>query len=119
MKLFRVVLALTATVLSTGCYATELYSGRPVGKAALVADHHWHSGVFAGGVDLSGPYDLRRLCPRGWAEIRIETSLPNELVELATFGIYAPQSVSVKCAEATDKPAAEPQPNPVTARAAR
>ena len=39
-----------------------------------------------------------KICPRGWAEIHTETSFVNGLVEVLTFNIYSPQSVTVRCA---------------------
>jgi hypothetical protein len=48
--------------------------------------------------ELSGPYDLSKICPRGWAEIHTEPSFVNGLVQVLTFQIYNPQSVTVRCA---------------------
>ncbi len=92
-------------LLTNACYTTTVSSGKPIARAVPEAHDRWHSGVFNGGLDLSGSYDLKRLCPDGWAEIRTKTSAVNELVELLTFGIYAPQTVRVRCASA--KPATD------------
>lgn len=103
MKRFQTCLALATRLFASGCYSTTLRSGKPVGKVAPDANNAWHSGFLTGGVDASGDYELKRLCPNGWAEIRTETSVPNEMVEMLTFRLYAPQTVSVKCAAETAK----------------
>jgi Bor protein len=97
--------SLVLLALVSACYSTTVRSGKPVGHKAADADGRWHSGVLTGGVELSGPYDLDRLCPDGWAEIRTETSVFNEAAELLTFHLYAPQTVHVTCAA---PPAGEP-----------
>ncbi|HKE17565.1 MAG TPA: hypothetical protein VKB80_21970 [Kofleriaceae bacterium] len=112
MKRFSILFALATVSLASACYSTTVRSGKPVGQPAQDADGHWHSGLITGGIELSGPYELDRVCPDGWAEIHTETSLPNELVELLTFRIYAPQTVTVKCAAPTaDGAAAEKKPS--------
>lgn len=93
-------LALALLLCASGCYTTAINSGKPLGKVAPDADDTWHSGLVTGGIDLSGDYDLKQLCPNGWAEIRTETSVMNEIVELATYRLYAPQTVRVTCAAA-------------------
>jgi hypothetical protein len=98
MKAPKFTLALAALSFASGCYTTTLSSGKPVGEVASGADDKWHSGVLTGGVDVSGDYELNKLCPHGWSEIRTETSVPNEIVELLTWRVYAPQTVRVKCA---------------------
>jgi hypothetical protein len=90
-------------ILASGCYTTTLRSGKPAGEPAPDADGHWHSGILTGGVDVSGAYDLKQLCPNGWAEIETETSVFNQVVELATLRLYAPQTVSVRCRATTSK----------------
>jgi Bor protein len=100
MRRAAILLALASVALVSGCYSTTVRSGKPVGQKAADADGRWHSGVLTGGVELSGPYDLDRLCPDGWAEIRTETSPFNQAAELLTFHLYAPQTVHVTCAAA-------------------
>ncbi|MEI9953598.1 MAG: hypothetical protein WDO74_32600 [Pseudomonadota bacterium] len=100
MKGAASVCAAVFVLLTNACYTTRVSSGKPTARAVQEGHDHWHSGVFNGGVDLSGSYDLKRLCPDGWAEIQTKTSAVNELVELLTFGIYAPQTVRVRCASA-------------------
>lgn len=97
-------LALALLLAASGCYTTSISSGKPLGKVAPDADDTWHSGLVTGGIDLSGDYDLKSLCPNGWAEIRTETSVMNEIVELATYRLYAPQTVRVTCAEQRPPP---------------
>jgi hypothetical protein len=88
-----------------GCYTTTLHSGAEAAPPTVAYDEKWHSGLVWGIAELSGPYDLAKACPGGWAEIKTETSFLNGLVEAVTSGIYAPQTVTVRCATAPAAPA--------------
>lgn len=99
----RLALLVCLTALS-GCYSTTIRSGAAPGAAPLEAREHWHSGFVAGVADASGPYDLQRLCPAGWAEIRTETSFWNGLVDMLTWRLYNPQTTTVVCAAAPTQP---------------
>jgi hypothetical protein len=105
MKTLPFACSIVALACASGCYTTTLSSGKPVGEAADDADGHWHSGFLTGGVDASGEYELKKLCPNGWAEIETETSVVNEIVELATYRLYAPQTVTVRCAAEPERTA--------------
>jgi len=65
--------------------------------------------ICIGIAELSGPYDLQKACPNGWAEIKTETSFVKGFVDLVTSGIYAPQSVTVGCT-AAPVPVRPPEP---------
>ena len=82
---------------TAGCYTTTLQSGLPPAPPTVEYDDKWHSGVVLGIAELSGPYDLQKICPNGWAQIKTETSFVNGFVELVTSGIYTPQSVTIRC----------------------
>jgi hypothetical protein len=99
------LIVLIVAVFTSGCYTTTLRSGKPVGEPADDADGHWHSGFLTGGLDASGDYELKKLCPDGWAEIETETSVLNEVVELVTYRVYAPQTVTVRCAKKRERTA--------------
>ena len=93
----RIVLILALAL--AGCWRVTIKDGTvPVGETPIEYDNKWHSGLILGLAELSGPYDLSKICPRGWAEIHTETSFVNRLVEVLTFNIYSPQSVTVRCA---------------------
>jgi Bor protein len=92
---------------AAGCYTTTLQSGLPAAPPAFAYDEKWHSGVVLGIAELSGPYDLQKICPTGWAQIKTETSFVNGIVELVTSGIYSPQTVTIRCATS---PVPTPQP---------
>jgi Bor protein len=89
--------ALGLSTLS-GCYTTTLRSGAVANPATVAFDDRWHHGLFWGLAELSGPYDLKQICPEGWAEIETETSFINGLLHYLTSGVYASQTVSVRCA---------------------
>jgi hypothetical protein len=100
--------AALALLGSAGCYTTTLQSGLPAAPPTVEYDDKWHSGVVLGIAELSGPYDLQKICPNGWAQIKTETSFVNGIVELVTSGIYSPQTVTIHCA-ASPVPARQPQ----------
>jgi hypothetical protein len=83
----------------SGCFRTTVKNGEPVAAAAVEWNERWHDGLVFGLTELSGPYDLSRLCPRGWAEIHTETPLLQGLVTVLTLNIYTPQSVTIRCRE--------------------
>jgi hypothetical protein len=94
----RSFLGIATCIAATACFSTVVKSGAPPAAAAIEYDEKWHSGLIFGLAELSGPYDLSRICPNGWAEIRTETSFVNGLVQLVTWNIYNPQTVTVRCA---------------------
>jgi hypothetical protein len=81
-----------------GCYRMNIRNGQPVGIAPIEYDNKWHHGFILGLVEVSGPYDLSRVCPRGWAEIHTELSFVTGLVRVLALDIYSPQSVTIRCA---------------------
>ncbi|MDX2052809.1 MAG: hypothetical protein SFV15_10485 [Polyangiaceae bacterium] len=120
----RTLLGLFLTCLPlclSGCYTTTIHSGKPAAAPSLEYDQKWHHGLVWGIAELSGPYDLSKICPLGWAKIKTETSFLNGFVEAVTSGVYAPQTITVMCnasegpaAPSTSaKPAAPPTDTPV------
>jgi hypothetical protein len=120
------LLALGAAALTSlsGCYTTVISSGKPVGGTTIEYDGKWHHGIVYGMAELSGPYDLSKACPNGWAEVETETSFLNGLVQSITYSLYNPQTVTVRCAAgappppaagAAAPPAAAPAPAPAPA----
>jgi hypothetical protein len=108
-------LAVLIALGGSGCYATTIRSGlKPELKPSIENDERWHHGVVLGIAELSGPYDLSKICPNGWAEIATETSFLNGLVDALTSGLYNPQTISVRCASAP-APALAPAPQEAAA----
>ena len=85
---------------SSACYTTTLRSGLPANPARIENDHRWHHGVIWGIAELSGPYNLKQICPNGWGEVKTETSFVNGLLNYITSGVYAPQTVTIRCSGA-------------------
>jgi len=108
---------------ASGCFTSMVKSGAPAAPPAVEHDEKWHSGIIFGIAELSGPYDLSRICPNGWAEIKTETSFVNGLVQFLTMNIYNPQTVTVRCAAGALPPAvpgmAAPPPPASTSSAGR
>jgi hypothetical protein len=121
-RVATIAVAVATVTAASGCFTSIVKSGAPAAAAAIEHDEKWHSGLIYGIVELSGPYDLSRICPNGWAEIKTETSFVNGLVQLVTWNIYNPQSVTVRCASgpapaggpamAPPPPGAAPPPPP-------
>jgi hypothetical protein len=97
MKRAIVIGALLATA---ACFRTTVRSGTPAGHAPIEYDERWHNGVVYGIAELSGPYDLQKVCPQGWSEIHTETDFLTGLVSALTFQIYTPQRVTIRCSAA-------------------
>ena len=91
-------LLLLIAVLLTGCWRMTVRNGNPVGETPIDFDNKWHSGVVYGLAELTGPYDVSKVCPRGWAEIHTETPFPQGLVQVLSFNLYNPQGVTIRCA---------------------
>lgn len=91
----RIVLVLA--LLLTGCYRITVRNANPVGETPIEYDGRWHHGLIYGLAELSGPYDLSKACPRGWAAIHTETPFVQGLVTVLTWNIYTPQSVTIRC----------------------
>jgi len=105
------IAGLCAIVTASGCYTTRIHNGAAQAESASMEyDEKWHSGFINGIVEVSGPYDLAKVCPNGWAEIKTETTFLNGVVNAITSPIYNPQSVTVRCAagEAAPKTTSEP-----------
>ena len=96
MKALNLACAIALVCSTSGCFTTVLKSGQPANAARIENDKRWHHGVIWGVAELSGPYDLKTLCPNGWAEVKSETSFVNGLLDAITSGIYAPQSVTIR-----------------------
>ena len=67
----------------------------------------WHHGFINGVVEVGGNYNLDRICPQGWADITTERDFFSGLVGYVTYGVYSPQTVTIRCA-ATEWPAYPP-----------
>jgi hypothetical protein len=93
----RAACALALLCSSSACFTTTLRSGTPANPARVENDRRWHHGVIWGIAELSGPYNLKQLCPNGWAEVTTETSFLNGLLGAITSSIYSPQTVTVRC----------------------
>ena len=69
----RALLAAAMLVLM-GCWRTTVRNGTtPVGQTPIEYDNRWHSGLIYGLAELSGPYDLSKVCPANWSQIHTET----------------------------------------------
>lgn len=95
-------IAMLALLVSSGCYTTTIRSGLPPAAATVANKARWQHDLLLGIVELSGPHDLSKLCPQGWAEIETETSFLNGLANLL-IGPYWSTTYTVRCA-------ARPQP---------
>lgn len=107
MKWTTTLAVLSSTLFLNGCWSTTVRSGLPAGETKLEADERWHSGFVGGTQEASGPYDIRRICPEGWSEIKTETSFANGLVDVFTASLYNPQTITITCARTNQVAKAE------------
>jgi hypothetical protein len=98
MTIKHALLAGVAVLALAGCFRTTVRSGLPIGPTPIEYDDKWHHGFIFGMVEVSGPYDLQRICPQGWSQVHTETTFLNGLVQAFTGIIYNPQSVTIRCA---------------------
>ncbi len=110
----RGALMVAFAATAAGCYTTTIRSGSAPAAPTVEYDEKWHHGFVWGIAEVSGPYDLQKVCPNGWAEITTETSFLNGLVDAVTYGIYSPQTVTIRCT-AGASPAASAVPTSVPA----
>lgn len=96
MRTARLLLALSALALA-GCFRMTIKNDQPAAAPNIEWEDRWHHGLVFGLAELSGPYDLSKICPQGWAEIHTETPFVQGLVTVLTSDIYTPQAVTVRC----------------------
>ena len=94
-RFLRTALAAAALFTVSGCYRIRYVNPAP--PEALPAWEGWHHSFFEGILDVSGPVDVSRICPQGFAVVESQTSLPN-LIAVPTRGVWTPQTVKVTCA---------------------
>jgi hypothetical protein len=87
-----------AALLASGCATSTLRSGEPPGRTAPGYDERWQPGLLFGTVPSRRPHDLQRLCPKGWAEIRVAADPFTILAGAITLFVYSPSRVTVVCA---------------------
>lgn len=109
----RCSIAIVSAVVAAGCMPTIVRSGLPSGHTPEIYDQKWHHGMFLGLVDASGAYDIRRICPSGWSEFRVETNVGFEILQVATLGIYTPSRVTIVCAATLADPPDPPGEGPL------
>ena len=81
-----------------GCATTTLRSGKPPGHTAPGLNQAWHAAFVFGTIEGIRSYDLERLCPGGWAEVRVEPDPLTLLAGASTLFMYSPSRVTVVCA---------------------
>ena len=98
MPKVRTALALTATLVVTGCYHAVVETGRPANGQEV--RRSWaHS--FIGGLVPPSAVNVAQECPNGLARVETQQSFLNLLASAVTFGIYTPMDIRVMCAGAT------------------
>ena len=98
LRALSISAALSALSAATGCATTTIRSGEPPGKTAQGYDERWQPGFVFGTIPSAPAHDLDQLCPRGWAEIRVEADPFTILAGAITLFLYSPSRVTVVCA---------------------
>jgi hypothetical protein len=98
--------ALGAAVALSGCY-TIRYERHGVPAETGTPREQWNHGVLGGTIPASGPVDLARACPDGFASVENQVTFGNAVGQLLTsFGallvlqapVWEPTTVRVVCA---------------------
>jgi hypothetical protein len=107
----RSLALITLALAASGCAETRLYSGRPPGDTAAGYNARFHDAYFFGTTDGEAPYELERICPSGWSEIRIAPDFFSAVLSVATLFVYTPNRLTIVCAGEPVLPAPAP-PSP-------
>jgi len=89
--------ALCILAVTAGCAATTVRSGLPPGSTAAGYDDRWHAAFLFGVIPGSDPYDLGRICPKGWSQVTVSRDPFTLLSGLITLFIYSPSRVTIVC----------------------
>jgi hypothetical protein len=108
-----VALSLLVT-MPLGCAETRLYSGHPPGDIAADHDARFHDAYLFGTTDGEEPYELSRICPQGWSEIRIAPDFFTAVLSVTTLFLYTPNRLTIVCAGEPVLPAPAPPPSGVS-----
>ena len=92
------VIAALLLATTSGCATTTLRSGLPPGDSPPSYTEKWHAAFLFGSIEASGPYDLDRICPTGWAEVSVEPDVFTAVAGAITLFIYSPSRVTIVCA---------------------
>ncbi len=103
------ILAASALLLSTACFHFK-YVNPDAQPAPAVQDEAWHNGFFWGIVEHSPQVPVAQICPGGYAVVASEESFLNGLLQGVTWGLYAPQTVSVTCSASGNAPQSPNRP---------
>lgn len=95
---------LTAGVLLSGCYHATVdippapASGvqQQASSSGQVIDMPWAHGFLYGLVPPS-PVDAKSKCVNGVSRVETQVSLPNQLANWLTAGLYSPMHIKVTC----------------------
>lgn len=82
---------------TANCAATTVRSGLPPGNTAPGFEERWHPAFLFGVIPGTEPYDLARICPRGWAQVTVNRDPFTLLAGVLTLFIYSPSRVTVVC----------------------
>jgi hypothetical protein len=91
------------------CTSSTLRSGAPPGKTAEGYARRWHPAFLFGAIAWREPYELSRICPNGWAEIKTGPDEFTILAGLVTLFVYSPSRITIVCAA---PPGSAPPPLP-------
>jgi len=101
----RLIALATAAAALAGCY-TIRYERRAAPEGGAPREQ-WHHGLVGGLIDASGPLDLDKTCPDGYARVENEVTFFNWVGQFLTgFGglwvlnanLWAPSTVRITCA---------------------
>ena len=91
----RLGMAIAGCVLLSGCFHQAVSTGMAPGTT--VVRKPWTSTWIFGLVEAK-PINVRQECPGGVAFVTSKMTFLNGLAQVLTFGIWAPQDVTITCA---------------------
>ncbi len=91
----RALAPVAAALALAGCHTVRYETGRPASPRRYEKTVHF----FAWGLAGKPVVDLDEACPEGVASIEARAGFPEWLAEVATLGLWAPRTVTVRCTE--------------------
>lgn len=91
----RIILASLAALALAGCHVVRYDTGRPPGKRVVTVPLNFYLWGLVG----DRVVDLDAACPEGVARWENGATPVDYFVDIATFGILSPRTVTIECVE--------------------
>lgn len=102
----RISMVGVVAFVAAGCYHATIDTGLPPGNQGI---EQGFASSFLWGLVPPATVETANQCPNGVARVETQISFVNGLVNILTFSIYTPMSISVTCAAGMDDGADLPE----------